>query len=177
MVTKKKEIYHGDPVHLFIESVVLPNGKAVDLEVVRHPGAAAVVPLLSDGTVVLVHQFRHAAGGFIYEIPAGKLSPKESPEDCAIREVEEEIGYHVNDLQKLSAIFTVPGFCDEVIHLYLGTNLSLCQQQLDDDEVIEIVKLPFEKVMQMIRDQQICDAKSIVALQLAHTIATEKGLI
>jgi len=166
----KKEIYQGDPVHLFIESVVLPNGKEVDLEVVRHPGASAVVPLLSDGTVVLIHQFRHAAGGFIYEIPAGKLSPGESPEDCAIREVEEEIGYHVNDLRKLTSIFTVPGFCDEVIHLYLGIDLTPCRQQLDDDEVIEIVKLPLEKVMQMIKDQKIRDAKSIVALQLAYGI-------
>ncbi len=173
----KKEIYQGDPVHLFIESVVLPNGKAVDLEVVRHPGASAVVPLLSDGTVVLIHQYRHAAGGYIYEIPAGKLSPGESPEDCAVREVEEEIGYHVGDLRKLTSIFTVPGFCDEVIHLYLGTDLILSKQQLDDDEVIEIVKLPFAKVMQMITDQVIRDAKSIVGLQLAHAEALERGLI
>lgn len=127
--------------------------------------------------MVLIHQFRHAAGGFIYEIPAGKLSPKESPEDCAIREVEEEIGYHVNELKKLTSIFTVPGFCDEVIHLYLGCDLTPCQQQLDDDEVIEIVKLPFNEAMQMIKDQKIRDAKSIVGLQLAHAEATERGLI
>lgn len=173
----KKEIYQGDPVHLFIESVTLPNGKAVELEVVRHPGASAVVPLLSDGTVVLIHQFRHAAGGFIYEIPAGKLSPGESPEDCAKREVEEEVGYHVHKLEKLTSIFTVPGFCDEVIHLYLGSDLLPSRQQLDEDEVIEIVKLPFEKVIQMIKNQKIRDAKSIVGLQLAHAEALKRGLI
>jgi len=173
----KKEIYRGDPVNLFIESVVLPNGKSVDLEVVRHPGASAVVPLLSDGRVVLIHQFRHATGGFIYEIPAGKLSPGESPEACALREVEEEIGYQVRDLKKLTSIFTVPGFCDEVIHLYLGCDLFASQQKLDDDEVIEIVKFPFSKVMQMITDQEIRDAKSIVGLQLAHAEAIKRGII
>jgi len=173
----KREIYKGDPVHLFVETVVLPNGKKVELEVVRHPGAAAVVPLLSDGNVVLIHQYRHAAGGFIYEIPAGKRSKGETPEACALREVEEEIGYRVGDLKKLTAIFTVPGFCDEVIHLYLGTSLSPTQQQLDDDEVIQIVKMPFDTVMEMIRDQTIRDAKSIVALQLAYAEAISTGLI
>ncbi len=173
----KREIYKGSPVHLFVETVVLPNGKKVDLEIVRHPGASAVVPLLEDGTVVLIHQYRHAAGGFIYEIPAGKLSKGEAPETCATRELEEEVGYRAGHLKKLSAIFTVPGFCDEVIHLYLGTDLKATQQKLDADEVIEIVKMPFEEVMQKIRDQTIRDAKSIVALQLAYAEARTTGLI
>lgn len=172
----RKEIYKGDPVHLFVESVTLPNGKQIELELVRHPGASAVVPLLSDGTVVLIHQYRHAAGGFIHEIPAGKLSQGESPEICAIREVEEEIGYHVGTLKKLTSIFTVPGFCDEVIHLYLGTDLTPCSQKLDEDEVIKIVKMPFSKVIQKISDQTIRDAKSIVALQLAFAEAERSGL-
>ncbi len=173
----KQEIYKGNPVHLFVETVVLPNGKEVDLEIVRHPGASAVVPLLSDGTVVLIHQYRYAAGGFIYEVPAGKLLKGEPPEDCALREVEEEIGYRVGHLKKLTAIFTVPGFCDEVIHLYLGTDLTPTQQQLDADEVIKIIKMPFDDVMKKITDQCIRDAKSIVALQLAYTEAKKTGLI
>ncbi len=172
-----KEIYKGDPVHLFIEEVTLPNGKTIPLEIVRHPGASAVVPLLGDGRVVLIHQFRHAAGGYIYEIPAGKLSKGEAPEACAIREVEEEVGYHVGHLEKLTAIFTVPGFCDEVIHLYLGTDLSPCPQNLDEDEIIEIVTLPFEEVMDKITDQTIRDAKSIVGLQLAYAEAKKAGII
>ncbi|MFQ5596653.1 MAG: NUDIX hydrolase [Nitrospiria bacterium] len=173
----KQEIYKGDPVHLFTESVTLPNGKKTTLEIIRHPGAAAVVPLLSDGTVVLIRQYRYAAGGFIYEIPAGKRSKGESPESCALREVEEETGYRVGTLKKLTAILTVPGFCDEVIHLYLGTNLVACVQQLDEDEVIQIIKIPIRKAMKMIVDQHIRDAKTIVALQLAYAEAQRSGLI
>ncbi len=172
-----KEIYKGSPVHLFVEEVTLPNGQKTTLEIIRHPGASAVVPLRDDGQVILIHQYRHAAGGYLYEIPAGKLSKGEKPEDCALREVEEEIGVRVGRLQKLTAIFTVPGFCDEVIHLYLGTELTPSKQNLDHDEVIEIVTLPFDTVMAKIKDQSICDAKSIVALQLAYAEAKIQKLI
>ncbi|MFQ5589356.1 MAG: NUDIX hydrolase [Nitrospiria bacterium] len=166
-----KEIYKGSPVHLFVEDVTLPNGTKTQLELIRHPGASAVVPLRNDGQVILIRQYRHATGGYLYEIPAGKLSKGEPPEDCARREVEEEIGMCVGRLQKLTSIFTAPGFCDEVIHLYLGTRLSPAVQHLDEDEVIEIVTLPFDTVMEKIRDQTIRDAKSIVALQLAYAEA------
>ena len=172
-----KEIYKGKAIHLFSGEVVLPNGKTIELDIIRHPGASAVVPLRADGKVVLIHQYRYAAGGYLYEIPAGKLDQGESPETCAIREVEEEVGYHVGELKKLTAIFTVPGFCDEVIHLYLGTDLSPCPQQLDADEVIDIVEMPFDEAMAKITDQTIRDAKSIVGLQLAHVEAKKSGLI
>jgi ADP-ribose pyrophosphatase len=164
-------------VHLFVEEVSLPNGKTIELEVIRHPGASAVVPLREDGTVFLIRQFRHAAGGYIYEIPAGKLSEGETPEACASREVEEEIGYRVGDLKKLTTIFTAPGFCDEQIHLYLGTGLVQQQQHLDEDEVLEVVTMPFEEAIQKIEDQTIRDAKSIVGLQMAYTYAKKAGLI
>lgn len=172
-----REIYKGKVVHLFIESVSLPNGKETQLEVIRHPGASAVVPLREDGTVLLVRQFRHAADGYIYEIPAGKLSEGESPEACATREVEEEIGYRVGKLKKLTTIFTAPGFCDEQIHLYLGTGLTLHRQHLDEDEVLEVVAMPFDEAIRKIEDQTIRDAKSIVGLQLAHAYAKKRGLI
>ncbi|HIE65548.1 MAG: NUDIX hydrolase [Nitrospira sp.] len=164
----KKEIYRGDAIRLFVETVDLPNGLTIELDIVRHPGASAVVPLREDGVVILIRQFRYAAGGYLYEIPAGKLSAGESPETCARREVEEEIGYRVAHLEKLTTIFTAPGFCDEQIHLYLGTGLSLCPQRLEEDEVIEIVEMPFPEVMQKIEDQTIRDAKSLVALQMAY---------
>ena len=172
-----QEIYIGKVVRLFVEQVLLPNNKTIELEVIRHPGASAVVPLREDGTVVMIRQFRHAAGGYIYEIPAGKLSEGETPEACASREVEEEIGYRVGNLKKLTTIFTAPGFCDEQIHLFLGTGLVEQKQQLDEDEVLEVIMMPFEEAIQKIEDQTIRDAKSIVGLQMAYAYAKKAGLI
>src|SRR4029453_18833610 len=130
-MSKSKNIFTGKGLPLKTDTVTLPNGVTIDLEIVRHPGAAAVVPLKDSGTVVLIKQFRHAAGGFIYEIPAGKLHPGEDPKHCAARELEEEIGYRVGKLDLLSSIFTAPGFTDEVIHIYKATGLSKGRQQLD----------------------------------------------
>jgi ADP-ribose pyrophosphatase len=138
------------------------------LEVVRHPGAAAVVPLKDDGTVVLIRQFRHAAGGFIYEIPAGKLHPGEDPLACAARELEEEIGYKAGKLELLSSIFTAPGFTDEVIHIYKATGLTIGRQQLDRDEVLEVIEMPLLEAMRMIETGAIRDAKSIVGLYTVY---------
>lgn len=172
-----REIHRGKIVHLFVESATLPNGKTFELEVVRHPGASAVVPLKEDGKVVLIYQYRHAAGGYIYEVPAGKLSKGEAPEACAAREVEEEIGYKVGMLEKLTTIFTAPGFCDEQIHLFLGTELVFSGQQLGEEEVLQVVEMPFEEAIQRIEDQTIRDAKSIVALELAYSRAKKRGWI
>lgn len=172
-----REIYRGRIVHLFAESVTLPNGKTFELEVVRHPGASAVVPLKEDGKVVLIYQYRHAVGGYIYEVPAGKLSKGEAPEHCAARETEEEIGYRVGKLEKLTTIFTVPGFCDEQIHLFLATDLVPCGQRLGEDEVLQVIEMPLEEAINRIEDQTIRDAKSIVALELAYGRAKKRGWI
>ncbi len=158
-------IFRGRVLTLNLETVVLPNGASVELELIRHPGAAAVVPLKEDGTVVLVRQFRHATGGFIYEIPAGKLRPGEDPRDCAARELEEEIGYCASSLELLSSIWTAPGFADEVIHIYKATGLIRGRQQLDRDEVLEVVEMPLEQAIAKIRDGTIRDGKTIVGLQ------------
>jgi ADP-ribose pyrophosphatase len=163
--TSIRNIYSGKVITLNIDTVTLPNGVTVDLEVVRHPGAAAVVPLKENGTVVLIKQFRHAAGGFIYEIPAGKLHPGEDPKDCAARELEEEIGYQAGKLDLLSSIFTAPGFTDEVIHVYKATGLTKGRQQLDRDEVLEIVEVPLQEAIEMIDKGTIRDAKTMVGLQ------------
>ncbi len=160
-----KNIYTGQVVTLNIDTVKLPNGVTVDLEVVRHPGAAAMVPMKDDVTVIMIRQFRHAAGGFIYEIPAGKLHPGEDPLDCAARELEEEIGYTSRSFTLLSSIFTAPGFTDEVIHIYQATGLEKGTQQLDRDEVLEVVELPLKEAIQKIEDGVIRDAKTIVGLQ------------
>lgn len=163
-----KNIYTGRVVTLNVDTVTLPNGATIELEIIRHPGAAAVVPMKDDRTVVLIRQFRHAAGGFIYEIPAGKLTPGEDPLLCAARETEEEIGYRAGSLDLLTSIFTAPGFADEVIHVYLGTDLCPSKQQLEQDEVIEIVEMPLEQALSLIRDGTIRDAKTIVGLQSVY---------
>ena len=160
-----KHIYTGIVVNLNVDTVTLPNGLTVDLEVVRHPGAAAVVPLKDDGAVILIRQFRHAAGGFIYEIPAGKLHPGEDPTVCAARELEEEVGYRAGKLELLSSIFTAPGFADEVIHIYLATGLTVGTQNLDQDEVLEVVEMPLHEAVLRIEDGTIRDGKTIVGLQ------------
>ena len=160
-----RNIYSGKIITLNIDTVTLPNGVTIDLEMVRHPGAAAVVPLKENGTVVLIKQFRHAAGGFIYEIPAGKLHPGEDPRNCAARELEEEIGYQPGKLELLASIFTAPGFTDEVIHVYKATGLTKGRQHLDRDEVLEIVEVPLREAIEMIRGGTIRDAKTMVGLQ------------
>jgi ADP-ribose pyrophosphatase len=160
-----RNIFTGKVITLNIDTVTLPNGVTIDLEMVRHPGAAAVVPLKNSDTVVLVKQFRHAAGGFIYEIPAGKLHPGEDPKTCAAREMEEEIGYQAGKLDLLSSIFTAPGFTDEVIHIYKATGLTKGRQQLDRDEVLEIVEVSLHEAIEMIRAGSIRDAKTMVGLQ------------
>ncbi len=168
MTKNVKNIYKGKVVVLNVDRVTLPNGATVDLEVIRHPGAAAIVPMKDDKTVILIRQFRHAAGGFIYEIPAGKLNPGEDPRDCAGRELEEEIGYRASSFELLTSIFTAPGFADEVIHIYKGTGLTKGRQKLDHDEVLNVVELPIEKAIAQIRDGTIRDGKTIVGLQAVY---------
>lgn len=163
-----RHIYAGKVVTLNIDTVQLPNGVTVDLETIRHPGAAAVVPVKDDGTVVLIKQFRHAAGGFIYEIPAGKLHPGEDPLHCASRELEEEVGYRASSFELLSSIFTAPGFADEVIHVYHATGLTKGRQQLDRDEVLDVTEMPLAEAVEKIADGTIRDAKTIVGLQAVY---------
>lgn len=161
-----EQIYSGKFLKLHLDTVALPNGRTTTLEILRHPGASAVVPLKEDGRVVLIRQLRHAAGGFIYEIPAGKLDPQEDPRDCATRELEEEVGYRAGHLELLTSIWTAPGFTDEVIHIYKGTNLEVGKQNLDQDEVLEIVEWPLEEAIAKIQDGTIRDAKTIIGLQM-----------
>jgi ADP-ribose pyrophosphatase len=164
----RKQIYRGRVVSLNLETVTLPNGATIELEVVRHQGAAAAVPLTDDGNVLLIRQYRHAAGGYIYEIPAGKIDPGENPRDCAAREVEEEIGRRASSIAPMLSFFTTPGFTDEVIHLFLATGLTPGTQSLEHDEVLEVVEMPLEQAMQGVADGTIRDAKTIIGLQAAY---------
>ena len=161
-------IFTGKVLTLNLETVLLPNGETAELEIIRHPGAAAIVPLKEDGRVVLIRQFRHAAGGYIYEIPAGKLHPGEHPRDCAARELEEEIGYRAKSLEYVTKIFTAPGFTDEVIHIYKATNLIPGKQQLDRDEILEVIEWPLDVAIARVQDRTVQDAKTIVGLQAVY---------
>ena len=164
----RRELYRGRVISLDVETVTLPNGATIDLEIVRHPGAVAVVPLTDDGDVLLIRQYRHAAGGFIYEIPAGKLDPGEAPRDCAARELEEEIGRRASALTHALSFFTTPGFTDEVIHLFLATGLRPGTQKLDRDEVLEVVEMSLDEAIRRIAAGVIRDAKTIIGIQTAH---------
>ncbi|MCK6504340.1 NUDIX hydrolase [Myxococcota bacterium] len=170
---RRREIYAGRIVKLGLEQAVLPDGRQVELEVIRHPGAAAVVPLHEDGTVTLVHQYRHAGGGMHHEVPAGVLEPGEAPEACARRELAEEVKLRAAHLRHLAAIFTTPGFTDERIHLYLATGLSPAEGALDADEYIEVVRIPMAQALAMTADGRLTDAKTICALHLAAACLRE----
>ncbi len=165
---QSKNIYKGRIVTLNLETVTLPNGATVELEIIHHPGAAGVVPMRDDKTVILIRQYRHAVGGYIYEIPAGKLHPGEDPRECAARELEEEIGFRAANLEHLLSFYTTPGFTDELIHIYWATGLTGGAQDLGTDEVLEVIEMPLDTAIDRIADGTIRDGKTIVGLHATY---------
>ena len=163
-----RNIYKGRVIDLKLETVTLPNGHTVDLELIHHPGATAIVPMKDDETVLLIRQYRHAAGGYILEIPAGKLDPGEDPRECAARELEEEIGFRAAALESLISFYSTPGFTDEVIYLFKATGLTSGRQNLGRDEVLDVIELPLERAIAQIGDGTIRDAKTIIGLQIVY---------
>lgn len=168
-------IHEGRVVRLGLETVTLPNGATVELEIVRHAGAAAVAAIDDAGRVVLIRQYRYATGGFIWELPAGILnSADEPPAACAVRELREEVGLAARDLRHLGAIYTTPGFCDEQIHLFLARGLERVGEERGHDEVIdEVREVPLADALEMIRRGDIVDAKTIAGLHLAAAALRE----
>lgn len=164
-----RQIYRGRIVDLRLERVTLPNGATIDLELVHHPGAAAVVAADDDRHVVLLRQYRHAAGGFLWELPAGVLAAAdEPPQRCAERELREEAGLTATDFRPLGSILTTPGFCDERIHLFLARGLREARPAPEADEVIaEVARLPLARALAMVAGGEIVDAKTIAGLHLA----------
>jgi len=136
-------------------------------EVVHHPGSAVILPAFDDGTIGFVRQYRHPAVKYLLELPAGTLNGQERPEIGAARELEEELGIVAGRLEKLSEFFVSPGFCEEKMWLYLATELTPTAQKLEEDELIEIVRVPIDRALQMISDSEIEDAKTIIGLLLA----------
>lgn len=169
-------IYQGRVVNLSLDRVLLPNGNQAELEMIRHPGAAVVLPLETgdDGIeyALLVRQYRYAADGWLLEVPGGKLDGPEDPEVCARREIEEEIGYLAGRLIGLGSILTTPGFTDERIWLYLARELTPTEEgpSLEDDEVLEVERIPFTEAVSRAIEGDIVDAKTVAALLRASAV-------
>ncbi len=156
--------YQGAFLEMVTEEVQLPNGKTATLDLIRHPGASAVVPFADPEQVLLIRQYRYAAGGTIYEVPAGKLESGEEPAACAARELEEETGRRAGRIEPLGSILTTPGFTDEKIHLFAAFDLEVVPMKLDEDEIIEVVPMRFDEALDLVWSGGLPDAKSALAL-------------
>ncbi|MBE9504625.1 MAG: NUDIX hydrolase [Proteobacteria bacterium] len=167
MNVKNQKIYGGKVLDIHLEKATLPNGKEVDLEIIRHPGGAAALPFYDNGDVLMIRQFRHATGGIIWEIPAGRIDDGEDPQNCAYRELQEEGGVIAGTMEKLGEFFSTPGFCTEVIHLYLAKDLTVCRQELEADEYLQVERLPFSVALEKVYSGEIMDSKTMLALLLA----------
>ncbi len=164
-----RRVHSGRVVSLDVDTVRFPNGEIGELEMMRHSGAAAVVPFLdpadaADPRILLIRQFRHATDGWLWEIPAGRREAGEPAEATARRELQEETGYGCGRLEPITSIWTTPGFTDEVIHLYAAHDLTAGSHARERDEVLEMHQLPWSQVMAMIQSGTIRDAKTLVAL-------------
>ena len=174
MLISSQHIHSGRVIRVEQDLVRFPDGSTGTLDMIRHPGAAAIVPMLDDLTdpdprVILIRQFRHAADGFIWEIPAGTLSAGETPDHCARRELLEEAGYTPGKLRLLTSILTAPGFTDECIHLYLATELLPGPVHRDADEFMTVHEFPWSTIGRMIRNREIRDSKSASALMYVNS--------
>ncbi len=165
-VLASEEIFHGRIFDVTIDTV-REDGQTYTREVVHHPGGAGLVAAFDDGTIALVRQYRHPTVRYVLELPAGRLNEGERPEDCAARELEEEIGVTAGRIEKLTEFFTTPGFCEEKLWLYLATELTETAQQLEADELLQIVRVPLERALEMIADGEIEDAKTIIGIMLS----------
>lgn len=164
MSIERKMIYEGRVIKVSVDTVVLPNGMRVPLEIVRHPGGAAAVAIDARRRVCLLRQYRHAAGGYIYELPAGKLEPDEPPESTARRELAEEGAVNAAHWTSLGAYFSSPGVFTEVIHLFLATGLTPAMSQPEADEVFQVEWWPLEQAVERARNGELADAKTVIGI-------------
>lgn len=165
--TSSKTFYEGHIVRVRLDQVRLANGQSGLREVVEHPGAAAIVTVDDNGNTTLVRQFRYPIHRALWEIPAGKLEPGEEPLACARRELYEETGLQANKWEPLGAFYSSPGFCDEIIHLYLARGLSRGNLSPSDQEIAEVTQVPLSRTLEMIRNGEIVDAKTIIGCLIA----------
>ncbi len=174
-----RRAYTGRVISLDVDRVRFPDGSEGELEMVRHPGASAVVPFLSDPTgddpqILIIRQYRYAADGFIYEIPPGRLDPSEEPEACAARGLREEAGCTAERMGRLFTMYTTPGFTDEKIHLFMATGLSAGESAREADEFVELVPMPLSRALAMLERGEIQDAKTALGLLYAAGFRTNR---
>ena len=160
------EIFSGRVFSVTVDTI-REGGTTYKREVVHHPGSAVIIPAFPNGTVALVRQYRHPALRYLLEAPAGTLNHGERPEEGAARELEEELGFVAGKMEKLSEFYVSPGFCEEKMWVYLATDLTKTAQRLEDDELLEVVRMPVQQALEMITDGEIDDAKTIIGLMLA----------
>jgi ADP-ribose pyrophosphatase len=177
----RRPVHDGRIVHLSIDTVRFPDGSVGDLEFIHHAGASAILPVVgsldeADPEILLIRQYRYAAGGYLYEVPAGMpLREGEPWEEVARRELEEETGWRAGRLVPLTRIYTTPGFTDELIHLWLATDLEPGTSKLDEDEFVEVVRVRLSQALEWILEGRIEDAKSLVTLLFAARFAVAGG--
>ena len=169
-------IFDGVLLHVKRDTVELPNGKEATREWIKHPGASSVIPILPDGRIILVRQYRYPIGEVTLEVPAGKLEPGEAPELAAARELSEETGLTAGRMQYLGANFTSPGYSEEVLHIYLARDLHRGAAHLDPGEFLNVERHQLEELVQMALDGELCDGKTTVALLKTQLLlARERG--
>ena len=166
-IIRSQEIYQGRIVRFRLDTVELPDGSVTIREIIQTPGAVVIVPLTQDGQVRMVRQYRSAVGDYLLELPAGTLEPGEPPEQAALRELAEETGDRAAHWQRLTGFYTVPGICNEYLHLFLAIDLTPGEMDLEFDELIEVVTLPLGEALAMAERGEIRDAKTIIGLMMA----------
>ncbi len=169
-ILRSERRYAGRVFDLVIDDIEYPSGRIGIREVARHPGGAVVVPLQDDGSVILIRQYRHPVNAYVIELPAGKLEPGEDPAHCAARELSEETGFAAETLTRLTSIYTTPGFCSEILHLYLARGLRPTgrgQQLEEGEQTLTLLPTPLDEALAMIGRGEIVDGKSICGLFLA----------
>jgi ADP-ribose pyrophosphatase len=167
-----QRIYTGRVFNFDLDQVRFPDGSTGELEIIRHPGASAVVPFLTDPRgedpqILLIKQYRYATDGYLYEVPAGRLEPGESPIDCARRELREETGCEAETLTPLMSLYTTPGFTDELIHLFLADGITRGSSRTEADEFLTVESMSLSRALEMIQRGEIRDAKTVVTLLYA----------
>jgi ADP-ribose pyrophosphatase len=174
---KSRRVYTGRIVSLDVDTVRFPDGSVGELEMIRHPGASAVVPFLSDPRgedpqVLMIRQYRYAAEDYLFEIPAGRLNPGEDPRDCALRELKEETGCSAEQVDHLFTMYTTPGFTDEKIHLFMATGLVTGETKHEADEFLELEPMLLSRALDLVEAGQIKDAKTALGLLFAAGFRT-----